>query len=131
MSKTKTILLWVAVPFAAVVAMSVGYVMGKVIQTLCLNMVLIGAEGLKVAISNIIGELIAGAAFVAAGTAVAPTKKKTVSIVLATIITSFCVTSVIYYYILGYELTLLKVTYILAMSVGAIVCACGYKDTAI
>ena len=128
MSKTKTILLWIAVPFAAVVAMSVGYVMGKVIQTLCLNMVLIGAEGLKVAISNIIGELIAGAAFVAAGTAVAPTKKKTVSIVLATIIVSFCVISAIYYFILGYELTLLKVICILAMSAGAIAYSYGYKE---
>lgn len=128
MSKTKTILLWIAVPLAAVVAMTIAHILVIFLTARGLNMIFIGMDELKFAISKISGELAAGAAFVTAGTEVAPTKKKTVSIVLATIITSFCVISAIYYFIFGYELTLLKVICILAMSAGAIAYSYGYKE---
>lgn len=126
MSKTKTILLWIAVPFAAVIAMIIGHVLVNIISARGLNMVFIGMDGLKIAISNIMGELAAGAGFVVAGTEVAPAKKKPVSIVLATIVVTLSALSILY--IIVKDLAIMEVAYTLAMSVGAILCACGYKE---
>lgn len=126
MSKTKTILLWMAVPFAAIAAMYVGHMLGNLFTARGLNMIFIGMNELKIIISNIAGELAAGACFVAAGTAVAPSKKKTVSIVLATIVVTLSVLSILY--IIVKDLAIMEVAYILAMSVSAIAYSYGYKE---
>lgn len=62
MSKVKTTLLWIAVPFAAILAMYIGNILGQIIQYWCLNWIIIGDGGLKDAISDIVGELTAGVA---------------------------------------------------------------------
>lgn len=126
MSKTKTILLWIAVPLAAVVAMTIAHILVIFLTARGLNMIFIGMDELKFAISKISGELAAGAAFVTAGTAVAPSKKKTVSIVLATIVVTLSVLSILY--IIVKDLAIMQVAYTLAMSVSAIAYSYGYKE---
>lgn len=50
----KNILRWIAVPFAAVLAMIAGYVLGKTLQAFCLNWVLFGAKDLILVISEFV-----------------------------------------------------------------------------
>jgi hypothetical protein len=126
MSKTKTILQWIAVPLAAVVAMTIAHILVIFLTARGLNMIFIGMDELKFAISKISGELAAGAAFVTAGTEVAPSKKKTVSIVLATIVVTLSVLSILY--IIVKDLAIMEVAYTLAMSVSAIAYSYGYKE---
>lgn len=114
----KNILRWIAVPFAAVLAMIAGYVLGKTLQAFCLNWVLFGAKDLILVISEFSGELTGGVCFVAAGVAVAPHGKRVVSLILATIIILLCVASVLYHSVIEFEI--MKIVYSLGMSIGAI-----------
>lgn len=126
MSKVKTTLLWIAVPFAAILAMFIGNILGQIIQYWCLNWIIIGDGGLKDAISHIVGELIAGGCFVMAGTAVAPSYKKTVSIVLATIVCTISIIAIIHLVINNF--TLMKLFGCLASVLGAIIYAIEYNE---
>lgn len=126
MSKVKTTLLWIAVPFAAILAMFIGNILGQIIQYWCLNWIIIGDGGLKDAISDIVGELIAGVCFVMAGTAVAPSYKKTVSIVLATIVCTISIIAIIHLVINNF--TLMKLFGCLASVLGAIIYAIEYNE---
>ena len=126
MSKTKTILQWIAVPLAAVVAMYIGHMLGNLFTARGLNMIFIGMDELKIIISNIAGELAAGACFVAAGTAVAPSKKKTVSIVLATITVTMSALSILF--IIVKDKAIIEIVYLLVVSVSAIAYSYGYKE---
>lgn len=126
MSKTKTILQWIAVPLAAVVAMTIAHILVIFLTARGLNMIFIGMDELKFAISKISGELAAGAAFVTAGTAVAPSKKKTVSIVLATITVTMSALSILF--IIVKDKAIIEIVYLLVVSVSAIAYSYGYKE---
>lgn len=122
----KNTLRWIAVPFAAVLAMIAGYVLGKTLQAFCLKWVLFWVEDVIPVISEFIGELTGGVCFVAAGVAVAPYGKRVVSIILATIIILLCVANVLYYSLVEFDI--MKIVYSLGMSIGAIGFTCDYYD---
>lgn len=115
----KKVLLWIAVPFAAIIGMFLGNALGQIIQYLCLRHFVIGMDGFVTCVSSIVGEATGGFCFVAAGAAIAPSSEKTVSIVLATISACLAISSILYYLNAG-ELTAMHVANVTASTLGSI-----------
>lgn len=115
----KKVLLWIAVPFAAIIGLFVGNALGKIIQYACLRYVLIEMDGFATCVSSIVGEATGGFCFVMAGATIAPSSGKTVSIILATINACLAISSIIYSLITR-ELTAMHIVNVMASALGAI-----------
>lgn len=121
MSKTKIILRWIAVPFAAIAAMMIGHIVGTIIQAFCLNYVLIGEGEIVRAVSGIIGELTGGICFVAGGTWVAPKANKIVSVVLATAAVVISIISLLFLCFVTKNVNLIGIIEVLFFAAGSVI----------
>lgn len=126
-----TVLRWIATPFAAVLGSilayalvslwigfnNVGYEVYSGAQTMSITQIVLG----------IAAQAAAGAALVYCGAIVAPSHKKSCSIVFATLVCVMSVISIVLHNVM-YEFSFLQLIHCIATAAGAIGVACNIED---
>lgn len=130
----KVILKWIAVPFAAVLCSFIGGAIFKLSQWIFYGYIL-PSENPDAPITSIthilvylLGEFAIGAGFVYGGVLVAPSAKKIVNIVLATIEVMFCIIAALMSHFITADLTFLSGLALIACAAGSIFYAYYYNQ---
>lgn len=127
----KNFLRWIAVPFAAIIGSLAAYFLVS-IWTGFNNVGYEVYNGEHVAsitklILGVVAQCAAGAALVFCGTYIAPTHKKSCSVVLATIACVISLVSVVLHKFM-YEFSILLLIHCIATAGGAIYVSCNFED---